>query len=171
MSSFDEELRRQEAQRRSADARQRSEEDRRRRAAEAAVPRLTQLLREFGQRLSERGVQPIRVKLPSRPGFFRARSGGYSPAGYVIASGTLITPDGSFWRASSGFVPITAENLLNYEFGLINSRSVQRGYIGADPNGNLYLFETGDAPNRELPLEKELANWAMRLINESSGQR
>ena len=181
MSSFDEELRRQEAEQRSADAKQRSHEDERRRAAEAAVPRILPLLREFSQRLSERGVQPQRVKLTERRGLRLAQ---FSPAGYVtdsryeggsgwrrLRSLHLVTPDGQllWWseshRDKAGFIPIKAENLVNGKVWLTGG-----SYITFGANGEPLVYSHGDPPST-APLETALAACAMRLINESSGPR
>jgi hypothetical protein len=183
MSSFDEALRRQEAERHSADARQRSEEDQRRRAAEAAVGRVIQLLHQFCQRLSERGVQPKRVELASsQEGLFHRAK--FTPAGYVLSTHKsdpvarrkidprptnvyLVTPEAQLWRKSfgrgAGFVPITVENLLDREIWVDGGGSITFG-----TNGEALVYRNGDPPST-MPLEEHLAACAALLIRESSG--
>ena len=183
MSGFDEALRRQEAEQRIAQGRQRSEDDQRRRAAEAAIPAIARLLREFAQRLSERGVQPTRVKLTARRGLRPALS---SPAGYLtsirpnnsigravlfVHSLYLVTPDGRLWHwscdyssdissACGGFVEITAKKLLEERLCPTGGY----GYVTLGADGQPFLYVSGD-PSRTTPLEEELATCALRLIN------
>jgi hypothetical protein len=112
MPSFEEAFRREASQQLSADAAKQWVEDRRRRAAEAAVPANTQMLRDFARTLSDRRVPRPHDLISNRLGgcvFGRRRQS--SPDGYVVhkymGSGTgsqypsrlsLVTPDGQLWR-------------------------------------------------------------------------
>lgn len=185
MSSFDEALRRQEAEQRAAYAGRVSYEDQRRRIAEAAVMNVTRLLREFAQRLGERGVRPTRVELPRGQGMFRLPR--HSPEGYELMGRrptyttwstkprknphqptflSLVTPDGRFWSyggaSGEGFVPITVETILGD-----TSRTTLwldgDSYISFGEHGEALVLRNGDPPEI-TPLEEFLASCAVRLI-------
>lgn len=178
MPSFDEALRRQEANQRSADAAQLDQENQRRRGADAAVPRVKQLLREFSQGLAQRGVRPVRLEIAKRRGLFHPAL--LAPAGYDMGSvynGTwdvwdsiyLVTPDGELWSWSKHFsdsgkvVPITADNLASGNVRLNGFMSLKY-----DSDGNVFAFSNNRGEPISEPLEEFLAGCALRLINDNS---
>jgi hypothetical protein len=184
MSSFDEAFRRASANQQSQDATRRQAVDRRRRGAEAAVPVIQQLLRDFVRRMTQHGVQPLQLPLypESKRGLFSAKGKmHYSPSGYVLdretktwnqdlSSLSLLTPDGQLFRYQNllgdreeGFVPITADNLMNGDI-----RLVKRVHVG--DAGEVYMDNAYDRLERESVAES-LANRAVQLISESSQQR
>ena len=186
MSSFDEAFRREAAQQQSADAAKQSVENRRRRAAEAAIPAITQMLRDFARTLGERGVPPARFEVEPSRGFFGRRRQS-SPDGYVVhkymGAGTghqypsrlsLVTPDGQLWRYTThpkpgsmsesiqevGFVPVTVEVLLRGDFVLDWVEVFDDGRVGkTDSEGDF------------SPAEEVLAGQAQRLVEEEDYRR
>lgn len=180
MSSFDDALRRQQAQRDATYATEQSFSLQRRHMAEAAVPTITRLLQEFSIGLSRRGVEPERIELLSRRGILRLPR--YSPAGYELMakrtwdkSGrqinprprvlSLVTSEGRLWchgmSGQEGFVSITVENLLNKIY--LDGDT----YLAYGANGEPQTYRHGDPPSAG-PLEELLAQAALRLIDRSS---
>lgn len=159
MSSFDEAFRRQLNDQRTRDADQRSKHDRRYKIAEAAVPAVTQMLRDFYRTLRDQGVLPTRLELDHPRGRFRPKRK-YSPEGYVVhlymglggnqypTRLSLVTPDARLWRFEAPepgeFVPITPEILLTGDFALEYATVLDDGRIGVseDAGYDVYSIET-----------------------------
>jgi len=182
MSSFDEAFKRQVASQRSADAATRSVEEHRRRAAEAAVPEIKKLLRDFCRTLREHGVRPASVELPqiTTYGFFGKKTKRqFSPDGYKLGSHApiggqldyvlLLIPDERFWsyvhnwkskqEPRSGYIDVTAQQLLS---GLpLDIVVTDDGEIGVRSTVG---HDAGDT--LLSPVEEKLASMARYIIDE-----
>ncbi|MCV7280492.1 hypothetical protein H7J88_12615 [Mycolicibacterium flavescens] len=169
MSSFDQEFRKLAAQQQARDAEQLNAQDRRRRGAEAAAGDLSRLLQEFLNRLSAEGVEPCQVRLPHW----------WSPAGYVLGEShggidsrliglSLLTVNSEVYVYSDynneETVPITADSLLSGRVNL-GGRSPQ-----LSPDGELYV-DIGNDHEQRVSIESYLADIAVRIVAENTGQR
>lgn len=176
MSSFDEAFRSESAKQQDWQATQQRVEEVRRRAAEAAAPKINQMIRDLARTLADRGVPLTQIELSPPKGLLR-RGGQKSPQGFAIFetrhSGwsvmrvTLVTPDGQIWYCEGypssykgDFVPLTAEALLRGLGALGHIRVLDDGRIG-----NTY----GEDLNF-IPVETILAQEAQRVIAKASRQ-
>jgi hypothetical protein len=175
MSGFDEAMRKHAA----ASNVQSAEQDAQYRAAEAAVPRISELLREFAERLAISGIEALPVKIGST--YKRGWVGGkqipvMSPPGYVLdrtvgfdrvsVGLVLVTHDGKLFRKtrddSGSIVQITAENIL--------ARKVYcGGPVEVGPNG-VVAVKTGYDPDIWQSLEDNIAGFAFNLIKSPRGR-
>lgn len=168
MSAFDEAMRKQSAARQAAEDADAAELRKRHEAAEAAVPRIQGLLREFAQRLAASGVQPTRVTLKDAGKWgFGAKK---SPAGYVLHNNSamygpdrkvaLVTPAGELFvkgfTESGEILPITAQNIFDGNVYCAGRVEVRRdGFVG---------IETSIDPEAWESLEDNIARMAIKII-------
>jgi len=183
MSGFDDAMRRQTAARQSAQSAQATEMNMRLRAAQAAVPRIQGLLREFVQRLAAAGVRPESVEIGqiTKRNLFgtQKRAPQLSPPGYLLGKShsmhggvlgaVLVTPAGELFKSSrdhalpgvaanGSIVPITAQSILDGHV-----------YLGSRPvmvssNGDVGVGDRSEDPKWWKSPEDTLAARAMELI-------